>query len=262
MFVLIIYELSKHVIMTIQKKYLFLLIAGIILSITACTKKDKKSGFIDPNQELLVGLPEVDGYDHTYNYDFEILKERENVEFYKPVSLNDGLSRIPIEMRNKINLIANSDLPFVPQTVESNIVTSWNDKNKLVFQIQISYLENDLAYDTNFKDFFIVSITQYPDDPFADEINKATLEENLPSTYQILTLSENHPLYYQPSFGNWPRMFDYYYYNEDDNRMYKESTGSYQYYAWYDGLIYKIGCNMDIDTVDPETLVRKIILGN
>ncbi|RUT73018.1 hypothetical protein [Ancylomarina longa] len=248
--------------MTIQKKYLFLLLSGILLTILSCSKSDKKSKYIDQNQELLEGLPEVNGYDHTYNYDFGILKEREKVEFYKPVSLNEGLSRIPLEMRNKINLISNSDLSFVPQTVKSNIVTSWNDKNKLVFQIQISYLENDLGYDTNFKDFFIVSITQYPDDPFADEINRTTLEENLPDTYHILTLDDNHPLYYQPSFGSWPRMFDYYYFNEDKNRMYKESTGSHQYYAWYDGLIYKIGCNMDIDSVDPEVLVRKIILGN
>ena len=267
MFVLFLNDYYKHTIMNIKKSYIYLSIALSFLGISACSESDKHTGFLDDNQELLVGLTEVDGYDHTYNYDFNILKEREKVEFYIPTSLSEGLNRIPSEMRSKINLISSTDLPFIVANNQSNIVTSWNNYNKLVFQIQISYLENDLGYDTNFKDFFIVSITQCPDNPFEkmDEEALKTLNDDLElRKYEFLNLKEDLTLYYLPKSNDnsWPRMFDYYNYNENEKRMYKESTGSYQYYAWYNGLIFKIGCNMDMDAVDPEPLVRKIILGN
>lgn len=267
MFVLFMNEFYKPIIMNIKKSYNFFCILLIFTGITSCSESEKHTGFIDQNQELLVGLSEVIGYDHTYNYDFNILQEREKVQFYIPTNLSEGLNRIPNEMKEKFSLISTSDLPFVPATIESNIVTSWNAFNKLVFQIQFSYLENDEGYDTNFQDFFIVSITQYPENPFENmtEDDLANLDEDLEKRkYEILELTDELSLYYLPkSIDNfWPRMFDYYNYNEDEKRIYKESTGSYQYYAWYNGLIFKIGCNMDVDSVNPEPLVRKIILGN
>jgi len=165
-------------------------------------------------------------------------------------------------MREKLNLLSVGDLPFIVAQQQANIVTSWNAFNKLEFQVQFSYLENPTGYKTDFKDFFIVSITQHADDPFADEQATLDMEENLPSSYEKLVLEEGHPLYYKPEFGTWPRMFDYYMYNEDENQMDKESTGSYQYYTWYDGFIYKIGFNMDISATDHEELIRRIVLGN
>jgi len=248
-------------IMKRQFLYILLFISGSF----SCSDSYERSGFVDPNEELLTGLSEVDGYDHTYNYDFKILQFREKVDYYIPVSFSEGLSRIPAEMREKITLISQSDLPFTTALQECNIVTSWNANNQLVFQIQFSYLENDEGYDTNFKDFFIISVTQYPEDPFADEEVRTEYEEDLLlRKYEFLSLPDNHPLYYlaKSKDNSWPRMFDYYNYVEDEKRIYKESTGSYQYYAWYNGLIYKIGCNMDIEAANPETLVRKIILGN
>lgn len=262
MFVLFIHELSKCTIMSLKNTYRFLFIALTLIGSFSCSDKNERSGYIDPNEELLEGLSKVKGYDHTYNYDFKILQFREKIQFYEPIDVSGGMNRIPSEMRNNLHLISSSDLPFTVNQQGANIVTSWNDKNQLVFQIQISYLENDFGYDTNFKDFFIISVTQCPVDPFAIEENRLDLEKNLPRTYEILTLNDGHPLYYQPGYGTWPRMFDYYYYAEDENRMYKESTGSYQYYAWYNGLIFKIGCNGQFETDKMEALVRKIILGN
>lgn len=239
----------------------------LFIGITSCSESDKHSGFIDPNEELLVGLSEAKGYHHTYNYDFKILEEREQPGFYIPIGINEALNRIPEEMRSKINLISSSELPFSANIQEANIVTSWNNKNKLVFQIQISYLENDEGYDTNFKDFFIVSITQYPENPFdaMSEKELETLNEDLTKReYEFLKLTEQDALYYlsKSDDNSWPRMFDYYNYNKSEKRIYKESTGSYQYYAWHNGLIYKIGFNMDVNAVDAEALVRKIILDN
>ncbi|WP_282124885.1 hypothetical protein [Marinifilum flexuosum] len=253
--------------MNIKKSCQHLSIALLFMGMISCSENDKHTGFIDPNEELLVGLSEVEGYDHTYNYDFNILKERESVDYYIPVSIGQALNRIPAEMRNKINLISTSELPFDVNTQKANIVTSWNDKNQLVFQIQISYLENAESYATNFKDFFTISVTQYPNNPFDEMSEKEleTLKEDLGKRrYQNLKLTDTDTLYYLAKSDDnmWPRMFDYYKYVEADKRIYKESTGSYQYYAWYNGLIYKIGFNMDISTVDAEALVRKIILAN
>ena len=244
-----------------MKRHYFYILLFLVVSFS-CAKDNKHTGYVDPNEELLESLTEVDGYDHTYNYDFKILQFREKVDFFKPISLSDALSSIPSEMRDKLNMLNAGSLPFIPAQQQANIVTSWNAFNKLEFQVQFSYLENPIGYKTDFKDFFIVSITQHAEDPFADEQVTLDMEENLPSSYEKLVLEEGHPLYYKPEFGTWPRMFDYYMYDEADNQMDKESTGSYQYYAWYDGLIYKIGFNMDISTTDHEALIRKVILGN
>ena len=243
-----------------MRRHYFFIIFFIIGSFS-CAKDNKYSGYIDENQALLENLNEVDGRQHTYNYDFELLEFREKVDYYAPVSFSEALSSIPSVMRDKINLISQSDLPFTVAQQEANIVTSWNAFNKLVFQVQFSYLENVSGYQTNFKDFFIISITQYPEDPFADEQATLAMEENI-TGYEKLVLEGTHPLYYKPASGSWPRMFDYYKYIADDKLMDKESTGSSQYYTWYNGLIYKIGFNMDVSATDHEALIRKIILGS
>lgn len=243
-----------------KKLYLYILL--FILGIYSCAKDNDDTGYIDPNEALLETLNQVDGRDHTYNYDFNILKIREKLDYYEPVSFSEGMNSLPTEMAEKINLLSISDLPYTVAQQSSNIVTSWNAFNKLVFQIQFSYLENSAGYETNFEDFFIVSITQHPEDPFMDEQATLELEENLPSSYEKLVLADSHALYYKSIAGTWPRMFDYYMFNADEKLMDKESTGSSQYYAWYNGLIYKIGFNMDLTDVDHEALVRKIILGN
>lgn len=244
-----------------MKRHYYFIILFIIGSFS-CAKDNNFSGYIDENQALLESLNEVDGRDHTYNYDFELLQFREKVDYYAPVSFSQALSSIPSVMRDKINLISQSDLPFTVAQQEANIVTSWNAFNKLVFQVQFSYLENPSGYETNFKDFFIISITQYPEDPFADELVTLEMEENLPKEYQKLVLEGTHPLYYLPISGTWPRMFDYYKFIEKDTLMDKESTGSSQYYTWYNGLIYRIGFNMDVSATDHEALIRKIIVGS
>ncbi|MDM8158274.1 hypothetical protein QUH73_00465 [Labilibaculum sp. K2S] len=243
-----------------MRRHYFFIILFVIGSFS-CAKDNEHSGYIDENQALLENLNEVDGRQHTYNYDFELLEFREKVDYFAPVSFSEALSSIPSVMRDKINLISQSDLPFTVAQQEANIVTSWNAFNKLVFQVQFSYLENDSSYQTNFKDFFIISITQYPEDPFADEQATLAMEENI-TGYEKLVLEGTHPLYYKPASGSWPRMFDYYKFIEEDKLMDKESTGSSQYYTWYNGLIYKIGFNMDVSTTDHEAIIRKIILGS
>ncbi|PKQ61256.1 hypothetical protein BZG02_16620 [Labilibaculum filiforme] len=243
-----------------KRHYFFILL--FIIGSFSCAKDNEHTGYIDENEALLESLNEVDGRDHTYNYDFKLLQFREKVNYFAPIGFSQALVSIPSVMREKINLISQSDLPFVVAQQQANIVTSWNDSNKLVFQVQFSYLENETGYQTNFKDFFIISITQYPEDPFLDPQTTLELEENLPEEYQKLVLEGTHPLYYLPISGTWPRMFDYYKFIEEDKLMDKESTGSSQYYTWYNGLIYKIGFNMDISSTDHEAIVRKIILGS
>ncbi len=243
-----------------MKRHYFFIILFIIGSFS-CAKDNEHTGYIDENQALLESLNEVDGRDHTYNYDFKLLQFREKVDYYAPVSFSQALSCMPSTMRDKLNLLSIDDLPFTPAQQQANIVTSWNAFNKLVFQAQFSYLENATGYQTNFKDFFIISITQYPEDPFADEQTTLAMEENIIG-YEKLVLEGTHPLYYKPAVGTWPRMFDYYKFIPEDNLMDKESTGSSQYYTWYNGLIYKIGFNMDVSATDHEALIRKIILGS
>lgn len=243
-----------------MKRHYFFIILFVIGSFS-CAKENEHPGYIDENQALLESLNQVDGRDHTYNYDFGILQFREKVDYFAPISFSQALSCIPSIMRDKLNLITPSDLPFTVAQQQANIVTSWNAFNKLVFQVQFSYLENASGYQTDFKDFFIISITQHPEDPFLDPEITLAMEENIKG-YEKFVLEGTHSLYYKSATGTWPRMFDYYKFIPEENLMDKESTGSSQYYAWHDGLIYKIGFNMDVSGTDHEALIRKIILGS
>ncbi|WP_372751552.1 hypothetical protein [Labilibaculum sp.] len=243
-----------------KQRYFFILL--FVIGSISCSNENEFSGYVDENEALVERLNEVEGRQHTYNYDFKLLQDREYVSYYSPVSVSEGLSCIPTSMSEKLHFISQDDLPFTISQEKSNIVTSWNESNQLVFQIQFSYLENSDQYQTNFQDFFIISVTQYPDDPFEDAEATLEMEENLPSSYQKLVLVDEHPLYYKPESVTWTRMFDYYKYLDEDQLLDKESTGSSQYYAWYDGLIYSIGFTMDTDSIDQENLVREIILGN
>ena len=242
----------------------------------SCQKESKHSGYIDENEALVEPLIEVNGKSRTYNYDFKILEYPNVIGFYyQPTSIAEGLTSVPDEVREAIHLPNVLDLPFTPKTEKANIVTFWNDRNKLIFEIQISYLENTPEYQANNQDFFIISATQLAKNPFIntsaddDPIDNWIKDFNMNGTedpegviiYRKLELTPELPLFFKDWQQNWSTMYAYYSYDSTDNEIMHTSTGAKVYYAWHDGLIFQIGYKFADETIDMEAVVRKIILG-
>jgi len=252
-------------------------IIGLSLLLFSCQKESKHTGYVDENEALVEDLKKVTGDSRTYNYDFKILEEpkSEGVNYYEPTSITEAYSSIPKEMKEAIHLPTVGDLPFLPGTEEANIVTFWNAFNTLIFEVQISYFENDAEYKADNQDFFIISATQLADNPFIDTesdedpIDLWIEEFNMNGTegpeevviYRKLDLTADLPLFFKNRFPHWSTMYPYYSYNESDKLIEHTSTGSKMYYAWHDGLIFQIGYKFADETIDMEPVVRKIILG-
>jgi hypothetical protein len=240
-----------------------ILLTSFVLSsiLFSCSKSDKHTGYVDPNEALLESLNTCNGREHTYNRYTNILQEREQVRYFAPESIEKGLQCIPEQMRKKIHTISKAELPFTVGVARSNIVTSWNANNRLVFQIQFSYFKNTDSYNSNFKEFFTISATQYPKNPFLNETVRKTYETDfLKGNYEILTLVGELPLYRVEKPNDWTRMFDFYIYNEKEKKIDKKTTGACEYYTWYNGVIFRIGFKMNMSSKDAEALVREIIL--
>ena len=244
------------------------------LILFSCKKESKYSGYIDKNEALVEKLTEVEGNSRTYNFDFKILKGDETNFYYAPTEITKALNCVPKEIKDAIHLPNVKDLPFTPGTEQANIVTHWNTNNTLIFQIQISYFENPNEYHANNQNFFIISATQFADNPFIDNpessndpIDKWRIDFNVDGTvcpkeiviYKDLELTSDLPLFFKNLFPNWCTMYAYY--SFDGEKIIHRSTGSKIYYAWYDGVIFRIGYQFNDETIDMEALVRQIILG-
>jgi hypothetical protein len=260
-----------------MRAILHLSIFCLSLILFSCTKESKHTGYVDKNEILVEDLTEVEGNARTYNFDFDILKEPHKACYYEPTSISVALNSIPEEMRDAIHLPNINYLPFTPGTSNANIVTFWNKFNTLIFQVQISYFENPTEYNAGNQDFFIISATQLADNPFIDDliseddpIDQWRIDFNVDGDegpeevviYRELELTPDLPLFYKNSFSHWSTMYPYYSYDQSSNKIIHTSTGSKMYYAWHDGVIFQIGYKFDDETIDIESVIRKIILGS
>ncbi len=253
-------------------------IISLSLLLFSCQKESKPKEYVDENEALVENLKKVSGDSRTYNYDFKILEnpKSEGVNYYAPIPITEGFSSIPKEMKEAIHLPNISELPFTPGTEKANIVTFWNTFNTLIFEIQISYFENDTEYKADNQDFFIISATQLADNPFIDDPNSEEdpidgwiedFKVNAPAEpvgvriYEMKELTPDLPLFFKDRYRHWSTMYPYYSYNESNNLIEHTSTGSKMYYAWHDGLIFQIGYKFNDETIDVEPMVRQIILG-
>lgn len=246
------------------------------LILFSCQKKSKHLEIVDENELLVKDLPKVEGNARTYNFDFQILNGFQETFYYAPIDIPQALNSIPEKMRTVIHLPNVSELPFTPGTSKANIVTFWNTKNKLMFQIQISYFENETEYHADNQDFFIISAASLADNPFIDHpeltddpIDKWRIDFNVDGDdspkdiviYKELELTTDLPLFFKNLFPHWSTMYAYYSY--DGTKIIHKSAGAKIYYAWYDGVLFQIGYKyFDDPTIDMEPIVRQIILGS
>lgn len=257
-----------------MRAILHLSIICISLILFSCQKESKHLDIVDENELLVEDLDGVEGNARTYNFDFQILNGFQKTFYYAPVSIPKALNSIPEDMRTVIHLPDVSSLPFTPGTEMANIVTFWNDSNKLMFQIQISYFENGSEYHADNQNFFIISAASLADNPFFDDpnsdkdpIDKWLTDFNVdgaesPSEvvlYRDLKLTPELPLFFKNLYPNWSTMYAYY--SFDGTKIIHRSAGAKMYYAWYDGVLFQIGYKFDDPAIDMEAVVRKIVLG-
>ncbi len=209
-----------------QKLILIILMSFLLM---ACT--------VDQSQ-----LEKVKGNSLTYSEYFkhyDRLDERENLQFYKPVSLDQViLSELPNEMENMFKVIDTKVLPFEVDEEEVYFMTSKNNEGTEINQVQVSYLGKN-EYDS-VDDFFILSITEANQNPLlaydiADEVD---------STGNQLTkesLSEDLPIYHQNLTTDSALLYRYYDYDEKNKKVSTVGTAANELYAYYNGYIYHVG---------------------
>ncbi|RSK25999.1 hypothetical protein EJF36_03285 [Bacillus sp. HMF5848] len=207
-------------------------------------------------------LVEVKGDGLTYSEYFknvDNLDERDNITYFKPVSLSvlDGI--LPPSMKNLFQALNTEQVPFEVHK-ESVFLVKSGTANETQHQLQISYL------DDNSDEFLIISVTESRDNPLdkydfsnehvdtvGNELRKELLVDKMPMFHQVL--STNSALLYQ-----------YYGYDESKNRIITIGTAANEIYTYYNGFVYHVGYSFKGDNDELQrdmmiTLTRDFILG-
>jgi len=235
---------------------------GLLLCLVACSKESDNTTQPEGEEiKLLEGLTSVPGIGPTFSYDFRFLENRDNMQYFSPQSIEESYLHIPPQMNNNIGKILASELPFEAKTQKANIVTFSNKEHPLQFQIQVCYFENANSYGINTGDYLIISVAQYPQDPFENKEYLNIILESVKDNFSMSMLEGEHPLFWKQNSGrNYELVYEFYNYQQKENRINITVTASNQFYAWYNGLIFHIGYSMDTQKVDIEKLVKKIII--
>jgi len=247
------------------------IILGIVLCISSCSKKaDTEIKFIDEDQRLLIGLEKFtqENYsDHSYNYDFEILKEKTNKDFYKIADFESTYSCIPSVMKNKLHIPSRGTFPFDTKTQKANIVSSWIGRD-LVFQVQFSFFANE-NYSSNFKDYFCITVSQHQENPFATEEKRdyylEKINKYIDKKYTHFYIEDDQIVFKTINNKEWPKNYANYETEKIDGaeeKLQLVSKNATQYYTWHNGLIYHIGYRItDTSNFNADEVIKSIILG-
>ncbi|WP_252503464.1 hypothetical protein [Sporosarcina sp. Marseille-Q4943] len=205
--------------------------------------------------------PTFSEYFHTYDG----LKDRKNIKFYKPLSMNEvSSSSLPDEMKKVIHPVDLNRLPFEVNEEKVYFVTSTSKEGKEISQVQVNYLgKNEYG---NTDNFFVISITESDRNPLeghdiSDEV------DSVGNKLKKERLTDNLPIYQQVLTTNSALLYRYYDYNEADNKIISVGTAANEFYAYYNGYIYHVGYLIDRQKNDEDMqekmlqLTREYILG-
>ncbi|WP_172372264.1 hypothetical protein [Sporosarcina jiandibaonis] len=214
-------------------------------------------------------LEKVKGNSFTYSeyfHEYDGLDERENIQYYKPLSLNEVQSfSLPDEMKKVVNTIDQNRLPFKVDEEEFYFVTSKSKEGKEIRQGQVSYFERD-EYG-NIDEFFIISITESDRNPLENQ-DISTKVDSVGNKLKKERLRENLSIYQQVLTTDSALLYRFYDYDEDLKKVTVVATAANEFYAYYNGYIYHVGYLIDREKIDEEMqekmlqLAREYILGS
>lgn len=201
---------------------------------------------------------EVKGVGLAYSEYFKTwdgLDERENIKYYRPIPLDELESSLPEQVKKAINIIDSNKLPFTVDDVKAYLVTSKDENDKIMNQVQLSYLSKS-EYN-KVDDFYIISITEVDENP----LKRYDISDKYDSVGNELKkeiLTEDLPIYQQVITTNGALLYSYYNYDETKNSIVTVGTAANEFYAYYNGYIYHIGYLIDREK-DNEVMQEKML---
>ncbi|GAA0308787.1 transposase-like protein [Gracilibacillus halotolerans] len=210
---------------------------------------------------------QVKGDSITYSEYFKTydgLDARENIKYYKPISIDKVESSLPEPINNAITTFDSNRLPFTIDDEKAYLITSTDEDGNTKNQVQLSYFSRS-EYD-EVDDFFIVSITEVDENPLVDDI--LDKYDTVGNAFKKEFLIEDLPIYQQVITTNSALLYKYYDYDETRNSIVTVGTAANEFYTYYNGYIYHVGYLIDKEKNNEEMqermlhLTRDYILGN
>lgn len=213
-------------------------------------------------------LEKVKGVDVTYNEyfkPFDQLDERKNIQFYKPIAIEEIRSSLDEQIWSAGNGIASDALPFEVDEEQAYLVTSKEEMGEVKNQVQLSYMGNSEYGDVD--SFFIISVTEVGENPIK-EYDFPEVVDSVGNELKKEILIDNVPIFQQVLTTDSALLYRYYKYNEAEKKVTVVGTAANEFYSYYDGFVYHIGYSIDREKntaqvqEDMLNLTRKFILDN
>jgi len=232
---------------------MLLLISSSVL--TGCTSKE--------DEPVLNKVP-GDGVTYSeYFKSVDELDERENITYYEPLTTDEMLLLAPDSIQNAVNLLDSKELPFEVKEQTAFLTTSENENGNLQNQVQFSYLgENQNGSPA---EFFILSVTELDENPLKKYDFTNEKVDTMGNELRKEVLTEDIPIYHQVITTNGSLVYQYYSFNDIENRVGLVVTGANEIYGYYDGHLYHVGYSIEGNSKEAQEemlqLTRKFIMG-
>jgi len=206
-----------------------LCIFTISLVLVGCNNKE--ADFVD-----------VKGNGLTYSEYFKSVDEldtRENVTYFKPLSIAELMTAAPDSLINEIHPLDSEKLPFEPNNQSIFLVTSEDKKRNVQNQVQFTYLSKDVY--EHAEEFFIISVTDVKESPLEKYDFSKDKQDTLGNELRREVLIEDTPIFHQVKTTNGSLVYTYYQYNKDTKEIATVATSANELYTYYKGRIYHAG---------------------
>ena len=215
------------------------------------------------------GLVEVQGDGLTYSEYFKNVDEletRENVIYYKPLSIDEFMKAAPNSFENEIHPIDSEKLPFEPNEQSIFLVTSEDNKSKKQNQAQFTYLSSN-EYELT-EEFLVISVTDVEKNPLEKYDFSKEKQDTLGNEFRREVLIGDIPIFHQMKTTNGSLVYTYYQYNKDKNEIATVATSANELYTFYKERIYHAGYqltnqnNTEKSREEILNLFREFVLGH
>lgn len=233
---------------------------SLVSSLIACS--NEKTSFLNEVKN------EVKGNGFTYSQYFKSvddLDDRKNGSFYHPLSFGEVIKIIPDSMKDSVNLINKSDLPFKVSEEIAYLVISQDERGNVQHQVQFTYLNHD-SYG-NPDEFVIISMTEAKENPLTKYDFSNEKYDTVGNELREEIIKDGILMYHQVITSNSALTYTYYDYNEEENLVTIVTTAANELYGYYNGHIYHVGYLIDGNKYNEEVqgqmlqLTRDFILG-